>query len=104
MSLNQPAQYRDIYDSAYVASASVTPGAATTGTTVTVTITVPGAAVGDLVTVRAPAALGNVIMQGEVTAANTVTVKFANTTAGTLTAPAGVYTAVCERLTNLATT
>lgn len=103
MALNQPAQYRDIYDSVYAASASVTPGAATTGTTVTVTITVPGAAVGDLVTVRAPAALGNVVMQGEVTAANTVTVKFANTTAGTLTPPAGVYTAICERLTNLAT-
>jgi antitoxin (DNA-binding transcriptional repressor) of toxin-antitoxin stability system len=105
MALIQPAQYRGIYDSVYAASASLTPALVATVTTgVASTITVPGAAVGDLVTVRAPAAIGALILQGEVTAANTVTLKFANTTAGSLTPPAGVYTAVCERLTNLTTT
>ena len=103
MALSQASQYRTLVDSVYVASASITPGAITTGTTgATQTIAVPGALVGDVVTMRAPAVLGSVIMQGEVTAANTVTVKFANTTAGTITPPAGIYTAICERLTNIA--
>lgn len=105
MALNAPTQYRGLVDSVRSASASLTPALVTTGTTgVASTITVPGAAVGDVVTVVAPAALGSVLLQGEVTAANTVTLKFANTTAGSITPPAGVYIAVCERLTNLATT
>lgn len=75
-------------------SASVTPGAATTGITVTVTIPVAGSLIGDIVDVMAPSAIGNLTMSGEVTAAGTVTVKFANVTAGSLTAPAGIYKAV----------
>lgn len=103
MSLNQPVQYRDLFDSAYVASANITPALVTTNTTgVASTIAVPGALVGDVVTVRAPAALGNVTLQGEVTAAGVVTLKFSNLTAGSITPPAGVYTAICERLTNIA--
>lgn len=103
MGLNAPTQYRSLVDQVFSASAPITPGAVTTGTTgATQTITVPGALVGDVVTMRAPAVLGNVVMQGEVTAANTVTVKFANTTAGSITPPAGVYTAICERLTGAA--
>lgn len=80
------------------ASANVTPGAATTGVTVTVTIPVPGSSIGDIVDVSAPAAIGNLTMSGEVTVAGTVTVKFANVTAGSLTAPAGIYKAVTYTL------
>lgn len=105
MAINAPAQYRDAFDSVRTASASLTPVAVAAGVTgVASTITVPGAAVGDLVSVAAPSSLLNLILQGEVTAAGVVTLKFANVSAGSITPPAGVYTAVCERLTNLATT
>lgn len=94
MATSQKRQFNDVFTNQNSGSASVTPGAATTGITVTVAITVPGALVGDVVWVSAPAAIGNLTMTGEVTAANTVTIKFANTTAGSLTAPAGVYTVI----------
>lgn len=67
---------------------SLNPGSTAAGATSTATVTVAGAAVGDYVEVSCQTALGNVSIQGEVTAANTVTVKFANTTAGAIT-PAG---------------
>ncbi len=98
MSTSQKRQFNDLQTVVSSGSASVTPGAATTGTTVTVTVPVTGCAIGDVVLVSAPAAIGNLTMQGEVTAAGTVTIKFSNATAGTLTAPAGVYTVVCMSL------
>ena len=94
MSLNQnagpmPVQFRDIVSSVCAAAAvSLNPGATATGTTTTATATVNGCAVGDFVEVSCQTALGNVQIGGEVTAANTVTVKFSNTTAGSIT-PAG---------------
>jgi hypothetical protein len=94
MSTSQKRYFNDIFTNFSAGSASITPGAATTGTTVTSTIAVPGCLVGDVVFASAPAALGNVQMVGEVTAAGTVTLKFSNTTAGTLTPPAGVYTVI----------
>lgn len=97
MAYSNAPQFRSIFDQVFAATVALTPGAVTTGTTGTSTITVPGAAVGDVVDVSAPVALGNVTVQGEVTAANTVTVKFANATAGSITPPASNYTAVVYR-------
>lgn len=94
MSLNQnagpmPVQFRDLYASACVAAAvSLNPGATAANTTTTATATVNGANVGDLALVSCQTALGSVQIGAEVTAANTVTVKFSNTTAGSIT-PAG---------------
>jgi hypothetical protein len=89
MSFSGAAQFRDIVANVYtIPAVSLNPGATTTGTTSTATATVPGAAVGDLVDATCQTALGNVTMSGEVTAANTVTLKFSNTTAGSIT-PAG---------------
>lgn len=97
---NGPAQYRRVIDIVNSATAALTPALVTTGTTgVASTITVPGAAVGDVVDVRASVSIGNVILQGEVTAANTVTLKFANVTAGSITPAAGNYTAIVYRPT-----
>lgn len=71
-------------------SASLTPGALTAGIVNTAnTIAVPGAAIGDVVDVAAPAALVGTIMQGEVTAAGVVTIKFLS--GATPTPPAGIY-------------
>lgn len=96
----QATQYRRVYDQVGSASASLTPTAAGAGVTnVASTITVAGAAIGDIVDVVAPSSLLNLILQGEVTAANTVTLKFANVSAGSLTAPAGIYTAIVYRPT-----
>jgi hypothetical protein len=82
-------QFQDVNSNILTATAvSLNPGATTTGTTSTATATVTGANVGDYVEVSCQTALGNVQIGGEVTAANTVTVKFSNTTAGSIT-PAG---------------
>lgn len=100
MSINaNRTEWQRVVQQVSAASASVTPGAATTGVTVTVTVPCPGCAIGDVVDVSAPSAIGNLTMSGEVTAAGTVTIKFANVTAGTLTAPAGIYKVVCYSLT-----
>lgn len=94
------ALYRRVFDQVGSASASLTPtAAAATTTNVASTITVPGAAIGDLVDVLPPSSLLNLILQGEVTAANVVTLKFANVSAGSITAPAGIYTAIVYRPT-----
>lgn len=96
MSLAQKLQFPMAFPNVLAATANLTPAGVTTNTTnVASTITVPGAAVGDVVlAVTTPAALGSVLLQGEVTAANTVTLKFSNLTAGTITPPAGNYTAI----------
>lgn len=91
MAQSSRAQFQGLFSTVNTGQASVTPGAATTGITVTVTVPVTNCAIGDIVDVSAPAAIGNLTMSGEVTAAGTVTIKFANVTAGSLTAPAGVY-------------
>lgn len=105
MGINAPSAFRTVVDQVFTASASLTPALVTTGATgVASTITVPNAALGDVVDVVVPSSLLNLILQGEVTAANTVTLKFANVSAGSITPPAGVYTAVVYRLTNAAKT
>lgn len=86
--------FQHLWNQVNYGSASVTPGAATTGTTVTVTVAAGNCQIGDVVDVSAPAAIGNLTMSGEVTAVGTVTIKFANVTAGSLTAPAGIYKVV----------
>jgi hypothetical protein len=99
MSTNQKRQYTDVFQNTTAGSASLTPALVPTVTTNSAsTIAVPGCLVGDIVDVSAPASLGALHVQGEVQAAGTVTLKFANTTAGSLTPPAGVYTVVCHTL------
>lgn len=92
-------QFPDMVTEVLSASAALTPSAVTTGTTGTSTVTVVGAAVGDFVAaVTANAALGNVGVEGEVTAADTVTLKFQNVTAGSITPPATTYNVVVWKL------
>lgn len=89
MAVNGRKQFQAVNANIITATAaSLNPGSVAAGTTVTATVAVTGAAVGDYVEVSCQTALGNVTIQGEVTAAGTVTVKFANTTAGAIT-PAG---------------
>lgn len=91
MSLPNPApvQFRDLISTVCTLTAvAQTPGAVAAGTTVTAAVTVTGAALGDRVDVTCQSSLGNVLLQGEVTAANTVTLKWANVTAGSITPPA----------------
>jgi hypothetical protein len=91
-----PAQFLRIWDHIISASAVLSPAAVPAGTTgVASTITVTGAAVGDYVEAFVNSSLLNLILQGEVTAANTVTLKFANVSAGSITPPAAAtYTVV----------
>ena len=65
-------------------------GAATTSSQV---FTVPGVRVGDVVTVNAPVALnaGLGVVNAFVTAADTVSVRFINATAGAIDPAAGTY-------------
>jgi hypothetical protein len=105
MGINAPSAFRTVVDQVFSATAALTPALVTTGTTgVASTITVNNAALGDVVDVVVPSSLLNLILQGEVTAANTVTLKFANVSAGSVTPPAGNYTAIVYRLTNFAKT
>lgn len=93
-------QFRDCFSEVLTASAVLSPALVTTGTTgVASTITVPGVVLGDTVIACAcSAAIGALHLQGEVTAADTVTLKFANTTAGSLTPPAAAtYSVICGK-------
>jgi hypothetical protein len=71
-----------------------TPGALTTLTQASTTVVCPGAALGDFVDCApafATGALGLVTLSCSVSAANTVTLLVFNSSAGTLTPPAGAY-------------
>jgi hypothetical protein len=97
MSTSQRRQFQDIFANVSSASASLTPSALTTGTSEIVTVTVPGAAIGDIVFVSAGTAAGQtagIQVTGRCDAAGVVSIEFSNTTAGTLTPVAGVYTVV----------
>ena len=66
----------------------------------TVTMTVTGAAVGDLVLLGLPAGLSaGMIVRGDVTGANTVTVRLYNATAATIAAASYSVKAVAVRVT-----
>lgn len=99
MGTSQKRQFNDIFTNVSSASASLTPGALTTDTSEAVTIAVPGCLVGDLVWVSLAGAQTALIqVTGEVLVAGTVSVVFSNTTAGSLTPAAGVYTVVALTL------
>lgn len=93
-------QFRDHVRLVMGATASLNPGAVAANSTATATITVPGALVGDEASVVCATPLGNVLLNAEVTAPNTVTIKFANTSAGAVTPAGGAanYTALVWRL------
>jgi hypothetical protein len=95
MSTSQRRQFQDIFANVSAASASLTPGALTTDTSEIVTVTVPGAAVGDVVFVSLAAAqTAGIQVTGRCDAAGVVGIEFSNTTAGSLTPASGVYTVV----------
>lgn len=76
----------------YVVKAAWTPSSVATITTAEQTITVPGAVLGDAVSVTPPGhQAGVAAVLGRVTAANTVGVTFVNPTAGSVTPTAGDY-------------
>lgn len=78
---------------ALVVSTTLTPVAITTITAAEQTFTIPGLQVGDQVTVSPQFAWTGLtsIAGTRVTAANTLGISFVNTTAGSLTPPAGIY-------------
>jgi hypothetical protein len=76
----------------YFSTASITPTAVTAATCSDQTFTVAGVATGDkLGSVIPPGALGNVSVNADVSAANTVRLHFCNPSAINVTPPAGVY-------------
>lgn len=80
--------------STFVLSITLTPVATGAGVTVEQSFTVPGLLVGDQVSgVEAQFAYSSVVslINFRVSAANTLTVAFSNPTAGSLTAPTGIY-------------
>lgn len=100
MSTSQKRQYNDIFTNMSSGSAALTPGALTTNTSEVVTVTVPGAAVGDVVFVSAGAVAqtSGIQVTGQVYAAGVVSIIFSNTSAGSLTPAAATYTVVCNTL------
>ena len=90
-----------------VASASITPASVATATTAAQTFTVTGLGVivGDQVSAVSPPSntpAGVYPAYATVTAADTISIVFANVTAGALTPPAGLYTFEVNRVQTLA--
>jgi hypothetical protein len=63
-------------------------------TEATQTVTVSGAVVGDVVIVRPTTAVNGIIMDGTVTAANTVTVRAVNYSSGAIDPASQIYTVI----------
>lgn len=72
-------------------SADLTPAAVAADTSAEQTFTVAGLDVGDVVFVSGPSTAGIGIVGARVSAANTLAITYANSTAGSLTPAAGTY-------------
>lgn len=79
-------------------SASYDPASLTTGTGVTTTVTVTGAALGDFVQVSFTIALSDVVLSAWVSSADTVSVRFQNVSGGTRDLSAGTIYARVTKL------
>lgn len=79
----------------YTATLTYDFGSINAQTQATQTVTVTGAAVGDAVLVRPSTAVNGLIIDGTVTAANVVTVRAANYSAGSINPASQVYTVIC---------
>lgn len=79
--------------STFVLTISITPVATASATTAEQTFTVPGLQTGDQCSLSANFAYSSLVdyINVRVSAANTLAIAFSNNTAGSLTAPAGVY-------------
>lgn len=105
MSTSQKRQFNDVFTNVSSGSAALTPAALTTNTSGASTVAVPGALVGDVVLVTQNTAAGAPVAQtagiqvtGQVYAAGVVSIVFSNTSAGSLTPVAAVYTVVALTL------
>ncbi|HUN00413.1 MAG TPA: hypothetical protein PLI96_08015 [Halothiobacillus sp.] len=79
-------------------SQSITPAAVAAATTVEQSFTIPGVLPGDSIDVNPPALTAGVVLSNaRVSAANTVQIQFTNSTAGSLTPPAGVHIFIVVR-------
>jgi hypothetical protein len=85
--------------STFILTLTLTPVATTNAATAEQNFTIPGLAVGDTVSIYANFAYTSLvtITNARVSAANTLTVAFTNNTAGSLTAPAGIYNVEVNR-------
>ncbi len=80
-----------------ICSIAITPASVSAATTAEQTFTVPGVLPGDYVDVTGVTQNGIGIGQARVTAANTVGIRFINSTAGALTPTAGTYSFLIVR-------
>ena len=79
-------------------SASLSPASVAGGTTVEQSFTITGLLMGDWVSVTPPSLTAGVVLaNARVSAANTLQLQFANTTAGALTPPSGTYVILIAR-------
>jgi hypothetical protein len=80
--------------STFVLSVTITPAATAAGTTLEQTFTIPGLQLGDQISgITAQFAYSSLVdmVMYRVSTANTLAIAFSNSSAGSLTAPAGVY-------------
>lgn len=81
-----------------VVSRSITPAAVSANTTAEQSFTFPGVRVGDFVEINAPGITAGLDLgNSRVSAADTVVIAWQNSTASSLTPPAGIYTALIVR-------
>lgn len=100
--LGGPVQLPLLYSRVWQVSAVVAPAAVLTQSNGTDTVTVPGVALGDIVLAKSFATAGSealVSVTAYVSAANTVTLLYANNTAGTITIGTGVVKLLIVRST-----
>lgn len=94
MAILSRTQFQRVFQQVNTGSGSPTFTSPTTGTTAaaSATISVPGAAIGDIVDVSPPTApVAGLLVYGTVTAVGAVTVYAANVSAGTLVPPVGLF-------------
>lgn len=95
-----PQQFQGRFSEVWEASATVDPASVASGVTGTDTITVPGVALGDMVICFASSVSeGNMTIRCYVSAADTVTILYANNTAGAVDLASSTFKVLVGRPT-----